>query len=269
MKSDLKIRIISALVALVIVIPILIIGGTVFYIGGAIIGSIGFYELLSLKNYEKTLPFTIKIISVICFLILVLTSLNVKYLDINYKYISIICASLLIPLLGYGRKKEYVESDAFYLIGITLFLGIAFRYLIVFRNINIHYILYLMLITIMTDTFAHFFGTKVGKVKLCPNVSPNKTIEGMLGGTFFGTFIGAVYYKTFISLDINIFYILMVSLLLSLVAQIGDLVFSAIKRKYGVKDYGNIMPGHGGVLDRLDSLIFALLTFSLIFDVLI
>lgn len=269
MKSDLKIRIISAVIALAIVIPILIIGGYAFYIGACVIGMIGFYELLSLKDKEKKLPLLIKLISALCFLLLTLTSLNTNTLEIDFKYFAIIFISLLMPLLSNGKRKEYIESDAFYLIGIILFLGIAFRYLIVFRNINIHYILYLMIITIMTDTFAHFFGTKLGKVKLCPDVSPNKTVEGMMGGTFFGTFIGSVYYVTFINTNMNMFYILLISLALSLVAQVGDLVFSAIKRKYGVKDYGNIMPGHGGVLDRLDSLIFALLMFSIIFEYLL
>ena len=114
----------------------------------------------------------------------------------------------------------------------------------------------------MSDTFAHFFGTKIGRVKLCPNVSPNKTVEGMIGGTIFGTFIPTVYFLTFISQSANVLLTIVMSLTLSLIAQFGDLVFSAIKRKYGVKDYGNIMPGHGGVLDRVDSLLFAILAFT-------
>ena len=114
----------------------------------------------------------------------------------------------------------------------------------------------------MSDTFAHFFGTKIGKHKLCPAVSPNKTVEGMVGGVFFGTFLGMVFFKTFIDVSADLFLVIVVSLVLSLIAEFGDLVFSAIKRRYGVKDYGNIMPGHGGVLDRLDSILFAILAFS-------
>ena len=97
---------------------------------------------------------------------------------------------------------------------------------------------------------------------MAPNISPNKTIEGMIGGVAFGTFIGAMFFLTFINNDANAFFVVIMSLALSLVAEFGDLVFSAIKRKYGVKDYGNIMPGHGGVLDRLDSIIFTVLAFS-------
>ncbi len=160
----------------------------------------------------------------------------------------------------------YDVDDAFYLIASTMFLGIAFRYLIVIRTINIHLLMYLLMVTIMSDTFAHFFGTKLGRIKLCPYVSPNKTVEGMIGGTFFGTFISAMYYLTFVNVHASTVYVLLFSLVLSLIAQAGDLVFSAMKRKYDVKDYGNIMPGHGGVLDRLDSLIFAIMAFSILIE---
>ncbi len=114
----------------------------------------------------------------------------------------------------------------------------------------------------MSDTFALFFGSKIGKRKLCPAVSPNKTVEGTVGGVFMGTFLGTMFFITFIDPASKLFLVIVISLALSLIAEFGDLVFSAIKRKYGVKDYGKIMPGHGGILDRLDSMLFAILAFS-------
>ena len=268
MKSDLKVRIISAIVALIIIIPILIYGNLPFVIGAGIISLIGFNEMISLIEKEKKLPLLVLIISYTTFLIFIFLSINKTSYEIDYRLILLLPLTILIPLLFYGDNKKYNSVDAFHLIGTILFLGIAFHYLIVLRNINIHYLFYLLFVTIMTDTFAHFFGVNVGKNKLCPTISPNKTIEGMLGGTLFGTFIGSVYYLTFINTSENTLYILLITLFLSLIAQFGDLVFSIIKRKYEVKDYGNIMPGHGGVLDRLDSLIFAILAFVLIISIL-
>ncbi len=269
MKNDLKIRIISAVVALIIVIPILIIGGYWFYIGAGLISIIGFYEMLSLRENKRKIPVIMKILAALCFMLFILTCINVTDFNIDTWVFVLIPLLLLTPLLFYGKSKKYDANDAFYLMASTMFLGIAFRYLIVIRTMNIHYLFYLLMVTIMTDTFAHFFGTKLGRVKLCPYVSPNKTVEGMAGGTFFGTLISSVYYLTFINVNANALFVIGASLLLSLVAQVGDLVFSAMKRKYEIKDYGNIMPGHGGVLDRLDSLVFVLIAYTIVINILI
>ena len=169
----------------------------------------------------------------------------------------------LIPLIAMERKK-YDAEDALFILAATLFLGISFNFLIVIRNMSLFYLLYVVLITIMSDTFAHFWGTKIGSVKLCPNVALNKTVEGMIGGTIFGTFIGAAFFLTFINPNASVLLTGVISLALSLVAQFGDLVFSAIKRYFGVKDFGNIMPGHGGVLDRIDSVLFVAYVGSLV-----
>ncbi len=268
MKNDLKVRVISAIVALAIVIPILLIGGYLYYVGATIIGIIGFNELITLKNKEKKLPRVVRALSMTCFIFMMVSSYTSKSVAIDHRLIVMILLINLVPLLMIDNKK-YNSDDAFYLIAIILLLGISFSYLIILRNANIHYLIYLLLITIMTDTFAHFFGTKIGKHKLCPKISPNKTIEGMIGGTIFGTFLASIYFMTVINTETSAILVILMTLFLSLIAQFGDLAFSAIKRKYGVKDYGNIMPGHGGVLDRLDSLIFTMLAFVMFFENLI
>lgn len=258
-----KKRVISAIVALIIVVPLLILGGYWFYIGACIIGVIGFNEFLTVREKDKKIPLLIKCLSMAAFVILMMSAVNNTYLfKIDYRYLTLSILLCLLPLLLYPDRKKYDADDAFYILGGVFFLGTAFNFLITIRNMSLNYFVYIMLVTFMTDTFAHFFGTKLGKIKLCPKISPNKTVEGALGGTFFGTFIGVVYFLTFIKVDAHIIAIVLISLFLSIMAQFGDLFFSSVKRKYGVKDYGNIMPGHGGVLDRVDSLLFAILAFT-------
>ncbi len=109
-----------------------------------------------------------------------------------------------------------------------------------------------------TDTFAYFSGVFFGKHKLCPEISPKKTIEGSIGGTV-GCVVLLLLYGLLLEkgfkMDINYIKLGVLGLIISPVSQIGDLTASIIKRKYGVKDYGSLFPGHGGILDRLDSVI--------------
>ena len=158
------------------------------------------------------------------------------------------------------HKSNFKVEKFFCLIGITLFLSTSFSTLIVIRNMSLLYFIYIFLITIMTDTFAHSIGTLFGRHKI-NEISPNKSWEGCLGGAFFGTLISVLFYLIVINQDINIFLLIFITLFLSIVGQLGDLFFSQIKRQYGIKDFSNLMPGHGGILDRFDSIIFVTLAF--------
>ncbi len=115
----------------------------------------------------------------------------------------------------------------------------------------------------ISDTGAYFFGKLLGKHKLCPKISPKKTIEGLVGGITTCTVSLILISMAFNSFlfpskhQINYLVIIFLGITGSLVATLGDLCFSVIKRKCNVKDFGNIMPGHGGILDRFDSVIFA------------
>ncbi len=99
-------------------------------------------------------------------------------------------------------------------------------------------------------------------------ISPKKTWEGFVGGTILGTFIAVMFYKTVINPEVILSNLILITLFLSIIGQLGDLFFSAIKRHYNKKDFSNIMPGHGGILDRLDSIIFVMLAFSLFINIL-
>jgi phosphatidate cytidylyltransferase len=120
-------------------------------------------------------------------------------------------------------------------------------------------ILLLFVTASVTDTFAYFCGRLFGKHKLIPKISPKKTVEGAIGGMLFGmataTLLGYFAEGSF-GLDIHFAWYMALGLVLSVLTQIGDLVASIIKRRFGVKDYGTFMAGHGGALDRLDSSLF-------------
>ena len=110
----------------------------------------------------------------------------------------------------------------------------------------------------ITDSFAYFCGSFFGKHKLIPRISPKKTVEGSVGGTVLSTVFFAVYgiIVAFVAkLDVNYIALLITGLCLSLLSQLGDLIASYIKREHGVKDYGKLFPGHGGMLDRFDSVV--------------
>ncbi|MBQ9942283.1 MAG: CDP-archaeol synthase [Christensenellaceae bacterium] len=107
-----------------------------------------------------------------------------------------------------------------------------------------------------TDVFAYFIGSLFGKKKLCPNISPKKTVEGALGGLVGGIVGSMIVAILFDNGRVHLVEYAILALVLSALAQIGDLAASVVKRRYGVKDFGSIFPGHGGLLDRFDSMLF-------------
>ena len=262
-----KTRIISSLVVIFIVIPIIYYGGPIFYAAVGIVGLIGFRELLELKEKEKDIPFVMKTVSVISFLFIVLSNLNDRSLEflVDYRIISFIIFMILSPMVFIHDFKKYNINDALYLLGSIFFLGLSFNYLITIRMLNLNYLIFLLLITIFTDTFAYVTGMLIGKHKMSKIVSPKKTWEGFVGGSIFGTFISSVFYISAFEYQGSIIGLILVVLLLTMIGQLGDLILSSIKRYYKIKDFGNIIPGHGGILDRLDSILFVLLAFSFIY----
>ena len=257
-----KKRIISAIVALLIVVPLIILGGNYFIGLSAVLSILAYKELLDLKENAHEIPNAIKAIGVIDLVLLVFSEFNWNKLSYNlsYKMIAITLLTLLIPTLFY-KDNKYTTREAFYLTGIVLFLGIIFNNLILIRLISLHRLVYLILICTMTDAFAMFTGMLIGKHKVTPNISPKKTIEGCIGGSIVGSTIAIIYYVYFVG---SFSYkLILITLLLSVIDQFGDLFFSKIKRENKIKDFSNIMPGHGGILDRLDSLCFVVITYLL------
>ena len=256
-----KERLISAFVALLIIIPLLVLGGIYFDILVIVLGLLGLKELLDLK---KDIPNFVKYVSYVLFLILLIYGYTYtgKIFLMNYTFL-IICLLILLSSLLVFRNKKYSIDDVFYLFASIIFLSSAFHLFTVVRAKSLMITIYLILITTMTDTFAFMIGRKYGKNKLMRDISPNKTIEGFVAGSIIGPIIACLFYYFLIN-KANVLIIILVTIFLSIVGQIGDLVFSSIKRHFKIKDFSNIMPGHGGILDRLDSIIFVLFAYIVI-----
>jgi phosphatidate cytidylyltransferase len=173
--------------------------------------------------------------------------------------IIILALVIFLALLVFSRNQFDIYQMAHLFIG-TIYIGLGFSYMIkiIWQPDGLMWSLFVLLIIWANDTGAYFTGKNLGKRKLWPSISPNKTIEGSIGGIVLGVIVSGVF--SYVCPQIwTMGHAIILGLLISIVGQLGDLVESAIKRSTGTKDSGRIMPGHGGVFDRFDSIIFTYL----------
>ncbi|MFT9494972.1 phosphatidate cytidylyltransferase [Anaerosolibacter sp.] len=244
------VRIISALLGIPLLLFVVIEGGIFLKVSILILAILGIDEFFNAFHNINIKPS--KPIGIISAILLTLFTYNgVKIELIMFWFFLNIFMILGCILLG--RKEEILSS------GITA-MGI---YYIVFFMFHINFLassnypklLWLVFITaFVTDTFAYFTGVFFGKTKLCPNISPKKTVEGSVGGILGCTAISGIFAN--IVIPELFIHCLIMGFIGSIIAQLGDLTASMFKRYVGIKDYGKIMPGHGGVLDRFDSILF-------------
>ncbi len=156
-----------------------------------------------------------------------------------------------------GEVAGVINWIAVWFLGI-IYIALPLAHAVPLRQVSEGrwWILFLLVVIWANDSFAYYGGRAFGSTKLSPVVSPNKTVEGSVSGLIGGA-VAAVVYGNFFLQGTEVVELLVISLLVGVVAIIGDLSESLIKRSYGVKDSGTLLPGHGGLLDRIDSLIFA------------
>lgn len=260
-----KTRLISSIVLVIIFAAALFVGGNVLWCLTLAISLVGMFELNRvLKNEKNALGVISYGICIIYYICLIFGENNISKVVVESNYYEIISLAFLLGLLAVYvfTYPKYTATD----IGMT-FLGffyvavmLSFIYKIRMVAEVGQYLVWLVFVcSWVCDTCAYCVGSLIGKHKLAPVLSPKKSIEGSLGGIIGSIIVGAVYgffLKDVITLSISpIIAFGLIGGLGAMISQVGDLAASAVKRNYGVKDYGNLIPGHGGILDRFDSVI--------------
>ncbi|MBJ6746209.1 phosphatidate cytidylyltransferase [Streptococcus sp. 121] len=256
MEKELQNRLLFGVGAAVVLLALLWFGGLPFQFIVGLLAMLGVYELFTMKGLAVNTPEGI--LATLAALVLALPLENYLSFLPNDSNISLF-AVLALGILGSTVfVEEYSYDDAVYPIASAFYLGYGFHMLVEAQMAGLDKVLYALFIVWATDSLAYFVGKRFGQRKLLPQVSPNKTVEGSLGGIAGAMVVTAIYYLvspgTFNGR--SFFLVLLLSIFFSVAGQFGDLVESSIKRHYGVKDSGRFIPGHGGLLDRFDSLLF-------------
>ena len=252
-----KTRVISGVAIFLICVLPIVFGGIPLKILLAAILLIADYELINVRYHKPVIHLYFFNAVAIAFMALSDHGVMIGLLSL-----------LLLFLLAVIDLNITVEDVALYfttntLIGFAL-KGIFYTYELTGNWFNFVYIL---LAVCLCDIFALLGGSRFGKHKLAPTISKNKTIEGSVCGWLFGAALSFVYALTVskvLGITINVGAYLFISVTITILAQVGDLAFSMIKRHFDTKDFGNLIPGHGGVLDRIDSIIFGCIYFFVI-----
>lgn len=254
-----KTRVISGVFIVLFTLVVIYLGGVSMYIVGAALSVIGLREFylavsgkLSTDNYISMVFAVLFFISAYFRNIEFSMVLGMSYMLCNFIYLL--------------KNHENIRlQDFFGNVFAMLYIVPSFIIMAIIRDraYGAYLILLVFLSSATTDTFAYFIGKAIGKNKLAPHLSPNKTIEGSVGGSIISTLVFLTctillnnYFDIFEVTSGSIALVVIIGLIASIVSQLGDLSASAIKRITGIKDYGHLIPGHGGVLDRMDSALF-------------
>ena len=251
-------RYLTGLIGFPIVAAILIFGN--IYIIDALFAIVA---LISIHEYFNAISKKYKPIRALGYILAVLIAF-IHIIPIDYLMIIAImfiplCVVILFLSIIFSSLKIEPKDVYATLFGICYILVFIIFIPVLYGSLNgKFYIWYVFLVAWGTDTFAYIFGRLLGKHKLT-QISPKKTLEGSIGGTIGAIVVTLIYtfvVQKYVNLGLSYVYVAIISIILSALSQIGDLAASSIKRTMEIKDYGNLLPGHGGMLDRIDSIIF-------------
>lgn len=261
---------ISISILIILFIGSLYLGQLEFSICTSILACLSLKEILYIRTSEKHVPIEIELLDYIAVVFFTMNNFesDLNYYLVDYRLIAALLLVNFIPLVLVHDKKVYNVIDALYLIGSTLFIGVTFNLITQFRSFNIDYVIYIFLLGFFNDFYGYVTGELIGTRPLLPSVSAKKSLEGSIGGLFMGTLIPSMYFVCCIPTDLPVYAVLIISFLLSILGQVGDLVFSFIKMEFGKKDFSKIVVGSGGILDVIDSIIFITLGFLLFLSVI-
>lgn len=239
-------RTITGLILVLVTIFLTLKGGVLlsyFIFLISVIGLREFYNAIDKKNYTP-----ISVVGYISCLFFLLNSLGYEKINLNF----IIASTIITLMIIFIFKKNIKLADISITIFSIFYIPFLFQHIIYLDG---YIYIWLVFITAWgTDTFAYLSGNLFGKTKLSPNLSPNKTVEGSIGGIL-GSILLTIIFSKYLQLFPQWKFVLL-SALAAFIAQLGDLAASKIKRVTNIKDYGFIIPGHGGILDRFDSILF-------------
>lgn len=253
-----KQRVIVGLTAAAVFLPILILGGITLHFLAGILAMIAVWETFNMRRLPA-FSFEGLLSMLGAFILTVPLGEYFTFLPLEASTAAFALVALILMggmVLSY---PNYSLEDAGAAIGISFYIGYGFQNLINARAAGLDKVLFALFLVWATDIGAYLIGSQLGRRALAPRVSPNKSVEGFMGGIVSALIVSTIFlvmnktaspYGLLISLPLIVLF--------SAFAQFGDLVESALKRGYGVKDSGRILPGHGGIFDRFDSLIFVL-----------
>ncbi len=266
-----KQRVISALVALCVLAMVLFCYNTVVFNAAiAIISVVAVFELLCATKYVTNRG----MVAASLVYAAVVPFFGTVPMERFPIYVTLVYFVILFAILLTQHTKVMFEevTTAFF---VSLVVPVSFSILVYIRDHYEHGLFYTLLVCVaawIADTAAYFVGRAFGKHKLCPLISPHKTVEGAIGGVFFAVLFFVLfcfgYSKLCSGVHISYLAATIDGAVCAVMGIVGDLMASVVKRQRGIKDFGHIMPGHGGVMDRFDSFLFVAPALYLILQVL-